>query len=588
MSKIGILLKSVRQYKLKTFLTPVLMLGEVLCEVIIPTVTADLIDNGFYNNDMPYIVKLGIILFVLAIVQMAFGVICGKFASDAGVGFAANLRQDVFYAIQNYSFTNIDKFSNASLVTRLTTDITNIQRTYMTLIRTAFRSPLMLIFSFVMAFRISSTIASYYLMALPVLMIGIGSIMIIAHPIFTRVFNEYDKLNANVGENVRGIRVVKSFVREDYEKQKFDTTSNNIRRYFTKAERIIGFGMPLMNLCVFAIMIVIGYFGSKEIIASGNGSIDPNGMTTGMLTSCVAYAMQILMSLMMLSMVLLQVTMSRASINRVSELLREKSDITTKENAVTEIPDGSIEFENVNFAYSRNASKNVLTDINLKIESGQTIGILGSTGSSKSSLVQLIPRLYDVNEGSVKVGGIDVRDYDLDVLRKNVAMVLQKNTLFEGTIKENLRWGKEDATDEDIVRVCKLACADEFIEQFPDKYDTKIDQGGANVSGGQKQRLCIARAILRHPKILILDDSTSAVDTKTDAKIRAAFKNEIPETTKLIIAQRVASVMDADKIVVLDDGKIVDCGTHDELMKTSEIYRTIYETQMNGGDEDAE
>ena len=583
MSNIGLLIKSVRQYKLKTFLTPLLMLGEVSCEVIIPTVTASLIDKGFYNNDMPYIIKVGIILVLMTAVQMAFGVVCGKFASDAAVGFASNLRQDVFYAIQNYSFTNIDKFSNASLVTRLTTDITNIQRTYMTIIRTAFRSPLMLILAFVMAFRISPQIASYYLMAVPVLLIGMVVMIAVAHPLFTKVFKEYDRLNSNVSENVRGIRVVKSFVREDYESKKFNKTSDNIRRLFTKAERIIGIGSPIMNLCVYTLMIVIAFFGANQIIKSGNN--EALGMTTGQLTSCVAYAMQILMSFMMLSMILVQLILSRASINRVSELLREQSDIISKPNAIKDMADASIEFENVDFSYSKSAGKKVLDNINFRINSGETVGIIGSTGSSKSSLVQLIPRLYDVTNGSVKVGGVDVRDYDLDELRKHVAMVLQKNTLFEGTIKENIRWGKEDATDEEIEKVCKLACADEFINQFADKYDTKIEQGGANVSGGQKQRLCIARAIIRHPKVLILDDSTSAVDTKTDAKIRAAFKTEIPDTTKIIIAQRIASVMDADKIIILDDGKIIDMGTHSELMEKSDIYKTIYDTQMNGGDD---
>lgn len=585
MSNIGLLVKSVRQYKTKTFLTPLLMLGEVLCEVIIPTLTADLIDKGFYKSDMPFIIKMGVILVLMTIVQMTFGVVCGKFASDAAVGFASNLRHDVFYKIQSYSFTNIDKFSNASLVTRLTTDITNIQSTYMTVIRTAFRSPFMLILSFVMAFRISPVIASYYLYAIPVIVIGAAAFISAAHPIFMKVFKEYDKLNSIVSENVRGIRVVKSFVREDYESQKFNKTSDNIRKLFTKAERIIGLGGPLMNLCVYALMIVIAFFGASQIIASGNGTIIPDGMTTGQLTSCVAYAFQILMSFMMLSMIMIQIIMSRASINRVCELLREESDIVSKPNAVKEMADGSIEFDHVDFSYSKFAEKLCLSDINIKIESGETVGILGSTGSSKSTFVQLIPRLYDVKKGSVKVGGVDVRDYDIDILRQNVAMVLQKNTLFEGTIKENLRWGKEDASDEEIKRVCELASADEFIEQFENKYDTKIEQGGANVSGGQKQRLCIARAILRHPKILILDDSTSAVDTKTDAKIRNAFKTEIPDTTKIIIAQRVASVMDADKIIILDDGKIVDYGKHEELINRSEIYRSVYETQMNGGDE---
>ena len=564
----------VREYKLHSILSPIFIFLEVLLDIFIPYYMGDLIDHGIEVGDMGYVVKIGILLVALCVISLICGAVSGRSASIASVGFGTNLRHDMFHHIQNYSFSNIDKFSSSSIITRLTTDVSRIQMSYMMIIRVAIRSPSMLVLSMVMAFRINTSLALVFLAAVPLLAISLCLIMRFAHPIFRRVFKTYDKLNQVVQENVRGIRVVKSFVRENHEEDKFDEISGSIHRDFVKAETIIAFNGPVMNLCTYGCMIAIAWLGSRLIVTSGNTS-----MTTGDLTSMISYVMQMLMSLMFLTMIFMQIVMSRASAERIVEILDEKSDLESPENAVKEVRDGSIVFENVRFAYSRNAEKPVLQNIDLSIASGETIGILGATGSSKSSLVQLIPRLYDVSEGRVLVGGVDVRKYDLTTLRDNVAMVLQKNVLFSGTIKENLRWGNEDATDEELVHACRLAQADGFIRDFPDGYDTYIEQGGSNVSGGQRQRLCIARALLKKPKILILDDSTSAVDTKTDALIRHAFAEEIPNTTKLIIAQRVASIQDADKIIVMVDGKVDGFGTHEELMQSNTFYRETYEIQ---------
>ncbi len=579
------LMRSIREQKKNSILAMVTISGEVVFEVIIPILMANLIDYGIDAGDMQYIVKMGVVLLLSAAGQLLCGIISGKFAAEASSGFARNLRHDMFYKVQTFSFSNIDKFSTASIVTRLTTDVTNLQNTYQMVIRMAVRSPLMMIFSLIAAFSIDAQLSVIFLVIIPILGFGLYFIMSKTHPIFERVFRTYDRLNSVVQENLHGIRVVKSFVREDHEEKKFNTISERIYKDFKKAEQQLAWNAPLMQMCMYAAVILISWFGARTVVACGGDAA--LGLSTGELLSLISYATQILMSLIGLSMIFVMIAISRASGERAVELLDETPDITTPENAVTQVPDGSIVFENVQFSYHRNNGKPVLSNVNLTIPAGATVGILGGTGSSKSSLVQLIPRLYDVQQGAVKVGGIDVRRYDLDTLRGAVAMVLQKNVLFSGTIKENLRWGNEHATDEELVYACKLAQADDFIRAFPQGYDTYIEQGGTNVSGGQKQRLCIARALLKHPKILILDDSTSAVDTRTDALIRDAFAKEIPETTKIIIAQRIASVQDADIILVLDDGKIMDCGTHDTLLKSSPIYREVYESQTKGDDDNA-
>ena len=578
-------MRSIREQKRNSILAMVTISGEVVFEVIIPMLMANLIDYGIDAGNMNYIVKMGLVLLLSAAGQLLCGIASGKFAAEASSGFARNLRHDMFYKVQNFSFSNIDKFSTASIVTRLTTDVTNLQNTYQMIIRMAVRSPLMMIFSLVAAFAIDAQLSLIFLVIIPILALGLYFIMTRTHPIFERVFRTYDWLNGIVQENLHGIRVVKSFVREDHEKKKFNSVSERIYKDFKKAEQRLAWNAPLMQLCMYAAVILISWFGARTIVACGGDAA--LGLSTGELLSLISYATQILMSLMGLSMIFVMITMSRTSGERAIELLDETPDISTPDNAVTEVPDGSIAFEHVRFSYHKGGGKPVLDDIDLKIPAGATVGIIGGTGSSKSSLVQLIPRLYDVQQGAVKVGGVDVRRYDLDALRGAVAMVLQKNVLFSGTIKENLRWGDEHATDEELVHACKLAQADDFIRAFPQGYDTYIEQGGTNVSGGQKQRLCIARALLKHPKILILDDSTSAVDTRTDALIREAFATEIPDTTKIIIAQRIASVQDADMILVLDDGRITACGRHEELLESSPIYREVYESQTKGDDDNA-
>ncbi len=565
----------IREYKKDAILSPLYVLVESLLDVAIPFVMAGLIDKGIEAGNMSMILRYGAILVGFALVALTFGALSGRSCARATAGFARNLRHDMFHHLQVYSFSNIDKFSSAGLVTRLTTDVSNVQNAFMMIIRTLIRCPAMLIFAMVMSFRINHDISLIFLAVIPILGVGLYLIIKHVHPVFERVFKTYDRLNGVVQENLSGIRVVKNFVREDHEIEKFDTISGTIYKDFSLAERILALNSPLMQGCVYACMILVSWLGAKQIVI-GN-------MSTGNLMSFFTYIMQILSSLMMLSMVFVMITMSRASAERIVEVLDEESDITNCDNPAYEVKDGSVEFTDVSFSYAKRPDKTVLDDIDLIIPFGQTVGIIGGTGSSKSSLVQLIPRLYDVTGGCVKVGGVDVRNYDLQTLRHNVAMVLQKNTLFSGTIKENLRWGNPDATDEELVHACRLAQADDFISTFPDGYDTYIEQGGTNVSGGQKQRLCIARAILRKPKILILDDSTSAVDTKTDALIRQAFREEIPNTTKIIIAQRISSVMDADQIVVMDNGRINACGTHEELLANNEIYREVYESQQKGG-----
>ena len=569
---------SIRQYKRDSILAPVFVTMEVVMEVVIPVLMANLIDFGIEEGNMGYILKIGAALILSTVISLLFGALSGRAAAKASAGYAANLRKDMYYNVQDFSFSNIDKFSAASIVTRLTTDVTNVQNAYQMIIRTAVRGPMMLVFSLAMAFGINPELSLIFLGAIPVLGVGLFLVATKAHPIFERMFKTYDKLNTVVQENLRGIRVVKSFVREDYEKDKFSAVSESIRRDSSRAEKILAFNSPLMQFSMYACILLISWFGAKLFVGSE--------MSTGQLMSLISYASQILMSLMMLSMIFVMVTMSRASMERIVEILKERADITDGAQDCREVRDGSIRFEQVEFRYKKEG-KACLSEINLDIKSGQTVGILGGTGSGKSSLVQLIPRLYDVSKGAVLVGGVDVRDYNLEALREEVAMVLQKNVLFSGTIKDNLRWGNETASDEELERVCRLAQADSFIREFPQGYDTYIEQGGTNVSGGQKQRLCIARALLKKPKVLILDDSTSAVDTKTDSLIRQAFREEIPDTTKLIIAQRVASVQDADQIVVLDGGRIADVGTHEELMKRSGIYREVYESQVKGEDENA-
>ncbi len=574
------LLKCVREFKTPTILTLVFIVCEVIIETFIPFITANLVNQIKAGVELSQLFKMGLIIFGMACVSLCCGGIAGFTCAKASAGFARNVRHDVFYQVQTFAFENIDKFSSSSLVTRMTTDIGNVQMAFMMLIRIAVRSPLMLVFSIIMAFRMGGTMAMSFVVIIPVLVCGLLLISRKAMPAFRSVFRKYDRLNETIEENIRGMRVVKGFSREEHEKEKFDTAAGDICADFTRAERIVALNSPLMQLCLYGNMVFVLLMGSKLII-TGQAGID-----VGQLSAMLTYGMQILMSLMSLSMIYVMLTISSESIKRVGEVLEEVPTLVSPENAITDVKDGSIQFTDVNFKYSAKAKKFALWDIDLTIPSGATVGIIGGTGSSKSTLVQLIPRLYDVTEGSVKVGGVDVREYDLEALRGAVAMVLQKNQMFSGTIKENLRWGNPDATDEELIEACKLAQADEFITGFPDGYDTMIEQGGTNVSGGQKQRLCIARALVKKPKILILDDSTSAVDTRTDALIRAGFKSYIPETTKIIIAQRIASVMEADMILVMDNGRIAQMGNHDELMQTSEIYREVYEQQTNGGEDD--
>ncbi len=566
---------SIREYKRDSVMASVTVALEVLMEVLIPFVMTFLIDRGIDAGNMKVIVQYGVILIVCALLSLAFGVLSGNYAARASAGFAKNLRHDVFYRVQRFSFANIDTFSAGGIITRLTTDISNIQHAYQMIIRVAVRSPLMLLFSLTMAFTVNAKIALIYLAIVPVLGAGLLLVIRYAHPLFKRVFKTYDKLNTVVQENLLGIRVVKAYVREEHEKEKFNDVSQSIYGDFVKAEKTVAYNTPLMQLCVYTTMLLIFWIGARMIVSSS--------MTTGQLNSLITYTMQILMSLMMLSMILVMLTVARTAAERVDEILREESDLVNGENPITEVPDGSISFENVSFSYAKSMEKLCLKNINLHIRSGETVGVIGGTGSAKSSLMQLIPRLYDATEGTVRVGGIDVREYDMEALRNAVAMVLQKNTLFSGTIKENLRWGNENATEEEMMHVCRLAQADEFIQSFPEGYDTYIEQGGSNVSGGQRQRLCIARALLKKPKILILDDSTSAVDMKTDALIRKAFREELPHTTKLIIAQRISSVQEADHIIVMENGEVNGFGTHEELLAGNTIYQEVYTSQVKGG-----
>ena len=573
--------KCIREYKKPTLLTLLCMVGEVTIEVLIPFYTANLINEVKAGAALDGIVRAGLILVLMALISLACGALGGLFGSKASAGFAKNVRHDIFTRVQDFSFENIDKFSTASLVTRMTTDVNNVQMAFMMCIRIAVRAPLMFLFAIIMAYIMGGALATTFVVVIPVLVIGLLLVARKAMPAFRAVFRKYDNPNESVEENVRAMRVVKGFAREGYEKQKFAAASHSIAKDFTYAERVVALTNPLMQFCVYFNMIFVLYVGSKLIITGGGTTID-----VGQLSAMLTYGMQILMSLMMISMIYVMLTMSYESFVRICEVLQESPALTSPENAVTEVKDGSIDFDGVSFKYSAQAQKFALQDIDLHISSGMTVGILGGTGSSKSTLVQLIPRLYDTTEGTVRVGGVDVREYDLETLRGAVSVVLQKNVLFSGTIKDNLRWGNENATDDEMVEACRLAQADEFVRSFPDGYDTYIEQGGTNVSGGQKQRLCIARALLKKPKILILDDSTSAVDTRTDALIRAGFRTYIPETTKIIIAQRVASVQDADLILVMDNGRIVDSGTHETLMASSPIYREVYESQTNGGGED--
>ena len=572
--------KCIREYKLPSILAPIFIACEVILEVFIPRIMGWLIDNGIDKGDTGYVIRTGFLLVILCTLSLLSGVASGTAAAKASSGFAKNLRHDMYHNVQSFSFASIDKFSTSGLVTRLTTDVTNLQNSYQMIIRIAVRSPAMLIFSLTMALNINARISLIFLCVIPFLALGLYLIVSHAHPVFKRVFKTYDKLNSVVNENLHGIRVVKSFVREDKEEEKFKTVSGTIFSDTKKAESLLAFNAPLMQFSSYLCMLLIAWFGAKLIIAS-----NATEMTTGDLFSVITYTMQILSTLMMLSMIFVMLTMSKASGERVCEVLNEVTDLNNPENPVYQVKDGSIEFENVGFSYAKSEDNLCLKNVNISIKSGETIGIIGSTGSSKTTFVQLIPRLYDVTTGTLKVGGRDVREYDLDTLRNEVSMVLQKNILFSGTIKDNLRWGNENATDEEMIEACKLAQAHPFISEMPEGYDTYIEQGGTNVSGGQKQRICIARSLLKKPKILILDDSTSAVDTKTDALIRIAFKEYIPETTKIIIAQRISSIQDADKIIVLDGGEISAFGTHDELMKTSDIYKEVYTSQVKGGSE---
>ena len=575
------LAQSIREYRKTSIVTPILVSLEVVMECVIPFIIAELVNKIKDGCDMKTILNYGLVLVVMACLSLFFGSLAGITCSTASCGLAKNLRRDMFCNIQRFSFENIDKFSTSSLVTRLTTDVTNVQNAYMMIIRTAIRSPLMLIFAFVMAFVMGGKMAVIFLFVAPVLLIGLGLVIMKTLPLFKRVFKKYDTLNSSIQENVKGIRVVKSYVREEYEKEKFGAAAEDVCRDFTRAERILAINNPLMQFCFYTVMVFVLSFGSYTIITTNGLDLD-----VGQFSALLTYSFMILMSLMMLSMIFVMITISLESCKRIVEVLDEKSILDNPENPVFEVADGSVDFENVSFKYNKNAERMTLSNINLHVKSGQTVGIIGGTGSSKSSLVQLISRLYDVTEGSVKVGGRDVREYDLETLRNQVAVVLQKNILFSGTIKENLRWGSKEATDEEMIEACKLAQADEFISRFPDGYDTYIEQGGANVSGGQKQRLCIARALLKKPKILIMDDSTSAVDTKTDALIRMAMREYIPETTKFIIAQRISSVQDADMIIVMEGGAVNAVGTHDELVKSNEVYRDIYTLQNKAGDND--
>lgn len=581
MNIIRVLKKSIREYKRDSILTPILVAFEALVECIIPLMVANLVNKMQNGCDLSVILKYGVILIIMACFSLLFGALAGITAANASAGFGKNLRKDLFMAVQNFSFENIDRFSASSLVTRMTTDVTNVQMAYMMIIRTVVRAPLMLIFSLVMGFIMGGPLAFIFLFTIPVLGIGLGLVIKKTMPLFRKVFKKYDNLNNSVQENINGIRVVKSFVREDFEMKKFNEAAEDVCADFTKAEKILALNNPMIQFCLYVVMIFVLTFGSYLVVNFGGAIIQ-----VGQLSSLLTYSFQILMSLMMLSMIFVMVTISIESCERIVAVLEEKRTISNPENPIYEVNDGSIDFNNVSFKYSKRADRYALENINLHIKSGQTIGILGGTGSSKTSLVNLISRLYDVTEGEVKVGGVNVKDYDLVTLRDAVSVVLQKNVLFSGSIKENLRWGNKDATDEEIEEACHLACADEFIEQFPDKYDTHIEQGGTNVSGGQKQRLCIARALLKKPKILILDDSTSAVDTKTDAIIRAGFKKFIPETTKIIIAQRVSSVQDADQIIIMNNGSIEAIGTHDELLASNPIYQEVYYSQNKGGEQD--
>ena len=574
------LAKSIREFKKPAIMTPILVIGEVVIECIIPFIIAILVNQIKSGCGMDVIVMYGIVLVILAGLSLFFGAMAGATCATASAGFARNLRKDIFYKIQTYSFQNIDRFSTSSLVTRMTTDITNVQMAYMMIIRTAIRSPLMLIFSFTMAFIMGGKMAFIFLLTAPILGIGLALVIRVTMPLFKRVFNKYDALNNSIQENIQGMRVVKAFVREDYEKQKFDHAAEDVCQDFTKAEKILAFNNPMMQFCLYTVMVFVLSFGSYTIITSRGLDLD-----VGQFSALLTYSFQILNSLMMLSMVFVMITMAEESAKRICEVLTEESTLKNGDHPIYEVADGSIDFDHVTFKYSQKAKRNSLEGIDLHIKSGETIGIIGGTGSSKTSLIQLIPRLYDVTTGSVKVAGVDVRDYDLETLRNQVAVVLQKNVLFSGTIKENLRWGNKDATDQEIEEACRLACADEFIERFPDKYDTYIEQGGTNVSGGQKQRLCIARALLKKPKILILDDSTSAVDTKTDALIRQSFKDFIPETTKIIIAQRISSIQDADRIIVMDGGHIDAIGNHEELLASNKIYQEVFTSQNKVGDD---
>ena len=577
------LARSIREYKSVSIKAPVFVSLEVLIECIIPFVIAQLVNQIKAGCGFSTILQYGAVLLAMAGLSLFFGVLAGKYAATASCGFARNLRKDMFYKIQDYSFQNIDKFSTSSLVTRLTTDITNVQMAYMMIVRAAIRCPLMLVFSFTMAFVMGGRMALIFLLVAPILGIGLFCVIRTVMPLFKRVFKKYDALNNSIQENVQGMRVVKSYVREDYEKKKFTAAAEDVCRDFTQAEKILAFNNPLMQFSLYVVMVFVLSFGSYTIITTRGMALD-----VGQFSALLTYSFQILSSLMMFSMVFVMITMASESAHRILEVIQEESTLKSPENGITEVADGSIDFDHVSFKYSEHAERMALTHIDLHIKSGETIGIIGGTGSSKSSLIQLISRLYDATEGSVKVGGRDVRDYDLEALRNQVAVVLQKNVLFSGTIKENLRWGNKNATDAELEEACRLAQADEFIQRFPDKYDTYIEQGGSNVSGGQKQRLCIARALLKKPKVLILDDSTSAVDTKTDALIRKAFREFIPETTKIIIAQRTSSVEDADRILVLDGGAISAIGTHKELLETSEIYREVYTSQNKaGGQENA-